>query len=323
MNSSANSISISPSRTHSWLFLLLMMSSVFIGMAPIFVRLTQMGPLSMGFHRFFLSLPLIWGWASVEKRFNPLNTRLLDRKTFSMMLLAGIFFAVDIGLWNASAKFTRIANAALFNNLAAFFVPFILWIFFAQRPKLIFSLAVITALVGCFFLTKEDGTVTIKLLWGDIFAILSAVAASGYVIIVKRLRERVATSLILWWTGIVCATCLGFFALIAGENLLPPTPQDWLILVGQAIFVHIGGQGISAFCLGMLSAPFTTLVMLMASAVASGMAWILFSEAMSPVKISGGLLIFVSILAAHLNEKKTSLGFCAKRFLFDKNRPVA
>ena len=48
--------------------LALIIGAVGIAFAPIFVRLSELGPSATGFHRMFLALPVLWLWAGVDSR---------------------------------------------------------------------------------------------------------------------------------------------------------------------------------------------------------------------------------------------------------------
>jgi len=39
-----------------------------IGLAPIWVRLSELGPVSTAFHRLLLALPLLWVWQSWDSK---------------------------------------------------------------------------------------------------------------------------------------------------------------------------------------------------------------------------------------------------------------
>ena len=46
----------------------LLLGGIAIGFSPIFVRLSELGPIATGFYRLFLALPLLWLWMRFEAR---------------------------------------------------------------------------------------------------------------------------------------------------------------------------------------------------------------------------------------------------------------
>jgi hypothetical protein len=48
----------------------LLVGGIAIGFSPIFVRLSELGPIATGFYRLLLALPLLWLWMHWEGRVN-------------------------------------------------------------------------------------------------------------------------------------------------------------------------------------------------------------------------------------------------------------
>ncbi len=109
--------------------------SVMLGFSPIFVKITDMGPLSTGFYRLFLSLPFILMWRRYEQILNPPSVKKLNKRDLSLMILAGIFFAADLGLWHFSIDLTTVMNATLFNNFVPFFVPVVTYLIYKEKTS--------------------------------------------------------------------------------------------------------------------------------------------------------------------------------------------
>src|ERR1043166_9474385 len=76
-----------------------------IGLAPIFVRVSETGSTETAFWRVTLSLPVLGLWARRQE---------FDRR----MVWPGVFFAGDLAVWHVSIHWTSVANATLLANLA-------------------------------------------------------------------------------------------------------------------------------------------------------------------------------------------------------------
>lgn len=72
-----------------------------LGLSPIFVRLSELGPQATNFWRFALALPILAVWATLSGRDRAGTTR-----EISWLLLAGLFFGAEVGLWAAALDFT-------------------------------------------------------------------------------------------------------------------------------------------------------------------------------------------------------------------------
>jgi drug/metabolite transporter (DMT)-like permease len=91
----------------------LIVGGIAIGFSPIFVRLSELGPVATGFYRLFLALPLLWLWMRWEGRAGE-----QDRANWLPLAVPGLLFAGDIFFWHWSITYTTVANATLFANLA-------------------------------------------------------------------------------------------------------------------------------------------------------------------------------------------------------------
>src|SRR5438445_6187016 len=92
-------------------FICLLAGGCAIAFAPIFVRLSETGPVASAFWRCALAVPLLWlvalrpvtpakAWARVEGEGHGLA-----------LLAAGLFFAADLGVWHFSILYTSVANS--------------------------------------------------------------------------------------------------------------------------------------------------------------------------------------------------------------------
>src|SRR5690242_5199204 len=98
---------------HRAAFLCLLAGGCCIAFAPIFVRLSDTGPVASAFWRTALATPLLWLWLL---RTNGARDDFPSRGKSSLapfvpLLLAGIFFALDLGVWHWSIVWTSVANS--------------------------------------------------------------------------------------------------------------------------------------------------------------------------------------------------------------------
>src|SRR6478735_4990371 len=91
-----------------------------LALGPWLVRLSDTGPVSAGFWRMLLPLPLFAVLAWRERPPVPAS-----RKTVLMLLAAGAFFAADLASWHIGIERTRLGNATLFGNSGS--VLLMLW----------------------------------------------------------------------------------------------------------------------------------------------------------------------------------------------------
>jgi drug/metabolite transporter (DMT)-like permease len=275
-----------------------------IGFAPIFVRLSEVGPVATAFYRLLLAWPVLWVWmAAGEERsvagtgsresVPPRRRRLwAARRGF---LIAGACFAGDMALWNWSLKLTTVANSTLLTNFTPFFVMLGARVLFAERitPWLLGGLAL--ALAGGALLVGTSLGFAVERVWGDLLALFTAVFYAGYLLAVKQLRRTFSTATILTCSGVVTCVLLFVVALVGRESFLAQTARGWMMLVLLALVGHVGGQGLIAYALAHLPAGFSAVSLLLQPVVAAVLAWLLLGEPLRRPQILGGLLILGGI----------------------------
>ena len=242
------------------------------------------------------ALPLLALWMRWEQKEGMLQN-LFPTKGIIGLILAGAFFALDLALWNWSIDHTTIVNSTLFNNTAAFFVPLIMWVFFQEKQSLRFILAAITGFIGCVCLVSQSFSISFMTILGDVVALGSGIMVALYLIAIHRIRENVSTGFLMFWTGAFALIFLFFLSYIFRESFWPFTMKDTVSIFGQAILVHVAGQGLLTYSLGKLPATYTALILFLAPVTGAVLGWIIYAEALSFIKILGMVLIMASIIA--------------------------
>lgn len=274
-----------------------------IGFAPILVRLSEVGPGATAFWRVLLALPALWLWMSIEPRQAAPARRPASRRDFRLLLLAGLFFAGDIGMWHWSLSFTTVANATLLVNFAPIFVTLGGWLLFRKRVGLTFVFGMAAALMGAILLIGVSFSLNPQYFLGDFLALVAAAFYAAYMLSVKYLRADFSVATIMGWGGLsMCATLL-VMTLVAGESLLPPSFRGWLVLLTLAWLIHIGGQGLIAFAMAHLPAAFSAVTLLIQPLTAAILAWLLLSEAIGPWQALGGVLVLIGIFVARRGSR--------------------
>jgi len=272
-----------------------------IGSSALFVKVSEAGPVSTGFWRVFLALPVLWAWAAYDARTRSHATTGTDLR---LMLLAGFFFAGDLAVWHWSILLTSVANATLLANCAPIFVTLATWLLFRRRPGMQFLAGLAAAITGMFMLLRGDFHHAGGALLGDALGLVTAVFYAGYQIAVARARSAISTARLMAVTGTVTALVLLPIALFSGERFVPETANGWLLLVGLALISQVAGQSLIAYALAHLPGTFASVALLVQAVIAAALAWWLLGETLTPLAIAGGVLVLVGIRVSHTAERR-------------------
>ncbi len=273
----------------------LLVAACVLGLAPILVRLTETGPAAAGFWRFVLSLPLLFVLAA---RPEAEETKPGVGAPSKWMLLAGLFFALDLGFWHYGIVMTSVANATVLCNLTPVVVTLFAWLVLKQRPGRLFVVAVALSLLGALAMAAgASGEQGSNPLLGDLFSLSVAVWYSGYFLAVQRARTTAGAMRVTFWATLVGAPLLGGLALILGEDMIPATAAGWAACVGLGV-MHVFGQGGVAWALGRLPASVTAVTILIQPIIAALLGWWVFGETLTPIQAAGGALVLAAIVLA-------------------------
>lgn len=277
-----------------------------LGLAPILVRLTETGPAAAGFWRLFLALPLLLALnLAFAQRGEAEGSGLTPSR---WMLLAGTFFALDLGFWHYGISLTSVANATVLCNLTPVVVTAIAWIAFRERPGGGFMIALAVALAGAFAMAAgADPTQGRNPMLGDLLSLSVSFWYAGYFLAVKAARRTASALQVMLWSTAAGAPMLLAAALLFGETIMPAEPIGWLFC-GLFALVHVAGQTGVTWALGRLPAGLTALTILVQPLVAALFGWLLFAETLTLVQALGGLLVLVAVAVAQWSSARKTTG---------------
>ncbi len=276
----------------------LLFGAAAISLAPIFVRLSEVGPNATAFYRMLFALPVLWLWMQQDDKTSTVHRAPSSLGDFARLALAGLFFAGDMSFWHWSIKLTSIANSTLLANFAPIFITLGGFFLFGEKFTRTFLGGMILAMLGVVFLLGDSFVFKEDHLIGDAYGLVAAMFYAAYLMAVSRLRSEFSTATVMAWSGLVTCLCMVLITLIAGESFVAPTLFGWAILAGLALISHAGGQSSIAYALAHLPAAFGSVGLLLQPALAALIAWFLFDESLSILQLSGGLVVIVGIYFA-------------------------
>ncbi|MGE0007972.1 MAG: DMT family transporter [Parvibaculaceae bacterium] len=286
-----------PSRASTLAFLALLGAGVAVGFSPIFARLSDLAPLASAFYRMALAVPAVWlfAWLSGD-RLDSLFA--LPRSDRVRLVLGGLAFATDIAFWHLAIANTTVLEATLLASTVPIMVTVAAVFFFGEKLKPLFILGLALALCGVATLAVQRSGAAVTppdRLIGGIYALMAALFFAVYLLLIANVRRHASTATIMFHMSLVAALGLLPFAAATSPTLLSGSLGGWLILLGLAVVSHAGGQGLMTFALAHLPTSFSSMTGLLQTAVAAVVAWILFSEPLTPLMLASGATILAGI----------------------------
>jgi drug/metabolite transporter (DMT)-like permease len=277
-------------------FASLLIGGMAIGFAGIFMRLSDVNPIASAFWRMALAAPLLWAWAFAVRKQDAAAGKRTDFAR--SLVLAGIYFAADMGLWHLSLHYTTVANATLLSNFAPIFIALWMWIAYRARFARIFIVGMLFALIGAIMLVGPNASGAEQSgnkLVGDALGLASAIFYAAYQLVVKDARSEYSTARLMAWSTTITGLALLPFALAAPGAFIPAQLVGWLPLLALAVIAQIGGQTVIAYALAHLPASLSSVSLLIQPLTAAIAAWLIFQEAIGPIQMVGGALLLWGI----------------------------
>ena len=280
----------------------LVFGALVIALAPILVRLAACGPAAAGFWRLAFAAPLLAVMSATgEGRGIGAPSR--------MMLLAGVFFTLDLACWHYGIRYTSVANATVLPNLTPVLVTLASWFVFKERPKAVFLVGLATAVVGAVVMAEAGRASRPGPLepLGDFLSGLTAVWYGLYFLAVRSARQGHAARRVMIWSTLAGAPMLLAIALAMGEPIFPASLLGWTAAVGLG-FVHVGGQGSIAWALGRLPASRASLVVLVQPVAAAILGYLIFRETLTVLQAAGGAAALGGVILAQRGATPAEAG---------------
>ena len=115
--------------------LYLVLGAVAIGFAPIFVRLSEVGPIATGFWRVAIAFPILTLLSIGQGYTRPDETHAPALKDYLWLLFSGVLFGGDLATWHLSIQYTTIANSTLIANFSPIIIALWGWIVLRKPPQ--------------------------------------------------------------------------------------------------------------------------------------------------------------------------------------------
>ncbi|WP_225769300.1 DMT family transporter [Inquilinus sp. Marseille-Q2685] len=286
---------LSPSPPQRLALPALILGGLAIGSSPIFVRLSEVGPVATAVWRVALALPILFLWYRAERARGE-AARARSLADCAALALPGLFIAADLVAWHWALALTSVANATLLANLAPIFVTLGAFVLFRTPIRPVFAAGLAVAIAGVVVL--KGGGFGDGALAGDALAALAAVFYGGYILAVGRLRDRFSVATVMLWTSAVAAAATLPLALLMEPVFVPSSLYGWAVLLGLSWVSQVAGQSLITYALAWLPPAFSSLTLLIQPVAAAALAWIVLAEPLGPMQGLGGALVLAGILLA-------------------------
>ena len=237
-----------------------------------------------------LMSPVIWGRG--ESRRELLGA---GKKLAALSALSGVFLAIHFVLWFESLNQTSVASSTTIVCTEVIWVCLGYWLFLGGKVSGKAILAITVTLLGSGLIAFSDSGSSGQL-YGDILALLAAVAVAAYTLIGRVVRVETSTGVYTYLVYSACAAVLTVTCAIQGQALLDYGGSPVLVGLALAVFSTILGHSIFSWCLKYFSPAFVSASKLCEPVAAAALAAVIFAQIPTAMQLLGGGLILGGVL---------------------------
>jgi drug/metabolite transporter (DMT)-like permease len=268
-----------------------------IAWSAIFIRWSAIPGPSSAFYRVAIAGAILVPWWGITALASPRERSRIastSRRAYLLALGGGIFFGLDLALYNTAVMRTTATTATLFGNNAPIFVGIGSWLFFRRRPARSFWIGLGCAMLGAAILlvATARGNNSGSDLTGAAMSLAAAAFFAAYLLTTEHVREEMDTlsfnaAAIVGSVATVLVVCL-----LLGSPLGGFTTRTWLALLGLGLISQLGAYLALTYALGHVPATIGSVSLLAQVPLTAILAVPLLGEPLTlPYLIGGGFVL--------------------------------
>jgi drug/metabolite transporter (DMT)-like permease len=274
-----------------------LMGAFTIAFSSILVRLSHASPSTAAIFRCVYALPILGllAWRE-DRRHGSRGWR--ERRAG---LASGVFFGIDMLLWNHSIVDVGAGLATVLANIQVVILPLVAWALLSEPPGKQILLALPVALIGVLLISGvlEHGAYGRDPTRGTVFGLAAGVAYVGFLLLLRHggadLRRPAGP--LCDATLVAAVVCVVAGVVIGDARLVPSWPSaGWLAILALSSQV-IGWLLISA-SLPRLPAAVSSVLLTLQPIGSVALAALIFGESPTALQLTGVALVLVALVGA-------------------------
>ncbi|NNL78583.1 MAG: DMT family transporter [Desulfobacterales bacterium] len=282
-------------------YMVLICGIVGVSTGSIYARLADAPALVTAAYRLGLASLILVPLACWKTRNELCNLSFRDLK---LAVISGLFLAGHFASWISSLDYTSIANSVVLVNTIPLWVGLMTPLITAERLKKTTAIGIFLSVIGATIIGFEDFASGGMALKGDFLAVVGAVCAAVYLLLGRNLRRKL--TLLSYVTVCYASAAAILWLIVLGLNLpiAGYGTQTVTAFWAMALISQIMGHSSYNWALKWFSTSFVAVALLGEPIGSTIMAFLIFGEGLTGMKIAGGLCILSAIYIAASGEKR-------------------
>ncbi len=283
--------------------LFVLLGALLISFSPVMVSISDLQPTVSAFYRVFIGSIFLLLMIYINRK------RYMNAVSINpYLILAGIFFSLDLWFWHRSIIYIGPGMSTLIANFQIFIIPLMSFFIFSMIPNKSQMIAIIVGVFGLYLTLGYGGSIddkNIKL--GFIFGIMTALAYSAYILSLKKnnieAKLEISPVISLFYISIISAVLLFMVVSIEGASLAINGPRNIYSMLVYGIICHVFGWYM--IILGLKTVTATTAGIILISQPIFSLIWdyLFFSRVTNSIEIIGILVVIIAMIICVYSER--------------------
>lgn len=230
----------------------------------------------------------------------------LTRREWLLVVGAGGFLALHFMTWIASLNYTTVASSVVLVTTNPLWVALLTPFVSTERVSARTWAGILLSVAGGAVIGWGDFGTGTEALWGDALALMGALSAAGFLLIGRRVRQKLsllAYVVPMYGSG---AVVLLLLALLQQLPLVGYDNMTYVWLVAVALIPQLIGHTSYNWALQWFSPSLIAVTLLGEPMLSTLWAYLFLNESVAPATFYGGALILVGVFFAVQGEQRAA-----------------
>ena len=288
-----------------------------VSSASLFIRFAQKEASSLVIAAFRMGLAAVIVAPFTFKKFRFEIVR-VSKTTIALLVLSGAFLAFHFAVWITSLEYTSVASSVVLVTTAPLWVALLSPIFLKEKLNRWILLGLVVSLSGSIIVGMSSGCVFNqsqlvceglsatfhgRAFLGNIMALAGAFLSGGYLMVGRKVREKVSLSSYIFSVYSVAAVILILLVVFTRQRVSGFSTPVYLYLLALALIPQIIGHSTFNWALKYLSAAYVSIALLGEPIGTVILTMIFLHETPAIMELIGGGLILLGILVATRSQR--------------------
>ena len=276
-----------------------------LGTGPMFVKFVKANGTLVAFYRLLFASVMLMLPVLISSK-NQIPTSDKD-KSVLWVLLGGVTFAINIGLWCSALNYTSASIVTLLDNTAPIWVGLFGWLVLGKKQNQFYWWGLSMTLVGSILLVGSSPvSFNSHKFLGNMLSLASGISYAAYILITQQARRMVPSLRYSWLVSSIGALLLFVFGLATGALKQTLSLQGYLLIFLMSLSSQVFGWYLVNDALGKLPATAASVALVGQPIVVTILGVFILREIPSFLQIIGGIACLIGIIVVQRSFKTST-----------------